>query len=77
MLLPSIKQRVRESFDRAAVTYDSAAVVQRRVCDRLLDELTYSTPAPAHILDPTPVSHGDERAEPVILGGTWRRGAIP
>ena len=51
MLLPSIKQRVRESFDRAAVTYDSAAVVQRRVCDRLLDELTSSSPAPAHILD--------------------------
>ena len=39
MLQPSIKQRVRNSFDRAAVTYDSAAVVQRRVCDRLLDEL--------------------------------------
>jgi malonyl-CoA O-methyltransferase len=49
MLLPSIKQRVRESFDRAAVTYDSAAIVQRRVCDRLLDEL--ATAAPDHILD--------------------------
>ena len=54
MLLPSIKQRVRESFDRAAVTYDSAAIVQRRVCDRLLDEFKGFTPpasAPAHILD--------------------------
>ena len=39
MLPPAIKQRVRESFDRAAVTYDAAAVVQRRVCDRLLEEL--------------------------------------
>jgi malonyl-CoA O-methyltransferase len=39
MLPPTIKQRVRESFDRAAITYDGAAVVQRRVCDRLLDEL--------------------------------------
>ena len=39
MLPPAIKQRVRESFDRAAVTYDSAAIVQRRVCDRLLEEL--------------------------------------
>jgi hypothetical protein len=37
MLPPAIKQRVRESFDRAAVTYDAAAVVQRRVCDRLLE----------------------------------------
>ncbi len=52
MLLPSIKQRVRESFDRAAVTYDSAAIVQRRVCDRLLDELTPRiSAAPGHILD--------------------------
>ena len=54
MLLPSIKQRVRESFDRAAVTYDSAAVVQRRVCDRLLDEFkehTASANTPAQILD--------------------------
>jgi malonyl-CoA O-methyltransferase len=50
MLLPSIKQRVRESFDRAAVTYDSAAIVQRRVCERLLDELTVATP-PTHLLD--------------------------
>ena len=51
MLQPAIKQRVRESFDRAALTYDSAAIVQRRVCDRLLDELTSATEAPAHMLD--------------------------
>lgn len=51
MLQPSIKQRVRESFDRAAVTYDAAAVIQRRVCDRLLDELPPSDLAPTHILD--------------------------
>ena len=49
MLPPPLKQRVRESFDRAALTYDSAAVVQRRVCVRLLDELDAS--APARILD--------------------------
>lgn len=31
---------MRESFDRAATTYDAAAVVQRTVCERLLEELT-------------------------------------
>lgn len=50
MLPPSIKERVRESFDRAASTYDAAAVVQRRVCDRLLDELAIEH-APARIVD--------------------------
>ena len=50
MLQPSIKQRVRESFDRAAITYDAAAVVQRRVCQRLLDELAPATP-PTSLLD--------------------------
>ena len=47
----SIKQRVRESFDRAATTYDAAAVVQRRICQRLLDELDPALPAPASVLD--------------------------
>jgi malonyl-CoA O-methyltransferase len=51
MLLPSIKQRVRESFDRAAITYDGAAVVQRRVCDRLLEELAPTLPPPTRLLD--------------------------
>jgi malonyl-CoA O-methyltransferase len=50
MLPPSIKQRVRESFDRAAGTYDSAARVQRHVCERLLEELSLPE-APSHILD--------------------------
>lgn len=39
MLPEPIKQRVRESFDRAASTYDDAAVVQRRVCARLVEIL--------------------------------------
>ena len=51
MLLPSIKQRVRESFDRAATTYDGAAVVQRRVCERLLDELDPVMTPPIILLD--------------------------
>ena len=37
--LQSLKSRVRDSFDRAADTYDAAAVVQRRVCQRLLEAL--------------------------------------
>lgn len=51
MLLPSVKQRVRESFDRAAITYDAAAVVQRRVCERLLEELDPAMPLPIGLLD--------------------------
>ncbi|MBI4741142.1 MAG: malonyl-ACP O-methyltransferase BioC [Betaproteobacteria bacterium] len=35
-MLPPAKQRVRASFDRAAASYDAAAVLQRQVCDRLL-----------------------------------------
>ncbi|MDE2439591.1 MAG: malonyl-ACP O-methyltransferase BioC [Betaproteobacteria bacterium] len=38
MTRPS-KARVRQSFERAAPTYDSAAQIQRRICDRLLDML--------------------------------------
>jgi malonyl-CoA O-methyltransferase len=50
----SLKSRVRDSFDRAADTYDAAAVVQRRVCQRLLDELELrhaATLAAPRILD--------------------------
>ena len=51
MLPPDLKLRVRESFDRAAATYDGAAVVQRRVCDRLLAALGTPSAPPATILD--------------------------
>ena len=52
MPLPIIKQRVRESFDRAALSYDSAAIVQRRICDRLLEEFKHSPGAiPKRIID--------------------------
>lgn len=51
MPLPFDKRRVRAAFDRAAVTYDAAAVVQRRVCDRLLDELECGNRAAPQILD--------------------------
>lgn len=33
------KHRVRQSFERAAATYDSAATVQRRICRRLAESL--------------------------------------
>jgi hypothetical protein len=36
MPTPPARQRVRESFDRAAASYDDAAVLQRQVCDNLL-----------------------------------------
>ena len=50
MLSVPIKQRVRKAFEREATSYDAAAVVQRRVCARLLDELPWKNP-PENILD--------------------------
>src|SRR5574343_290380 len=38
MTRPS-KARIRQSFERAAPTYDSAADIQRRICHRLIDML--------------------------------------
>jgi len=49
-LLPD-KQRVRQSFERAASTYDGAALVQRRVCERLLDALSEPEITPLTLLD--------------------------
>ncbi|EXI72535.1 MAG TPA: malonyl-ACP O-methyltransferase BioC [Candidatus Accumulibacter phosphatis] len=42
--------RVRESFDRAAASYDDAAIVQRQVCELLLASFNPST-TPDWILD--------------------------
>ena len=33
------KARIRQSFERAALTYDSAASVQRRICQQLAGRL--------------------------------------
>lgn len=44
MTKPS-KARIRQSFERAAPTYDSAATVQRRICSRLAANLPAITPA--------------------------------
>ena len=51
MPLPPDKRRVRESFDRAASTYDGAARVQRRVCERLLETLAEPINVPHALLD--------------------------
>ena len=45
------KARVRQSFERAAPTYDSAASVQRQICDELAGLLDNQSPAVAHLLD--------------------------
>ncbi len=42
---------VRRSFDRAATTYDAAAVLQAEVRGQLLDRLELTTLAPGRILD--------------------------
>jgi malonyl-CoA O-methyltransferase len=51
MHLPPIKPNIRAAFDRAAATYDAAAVVQRCVCDRLLAAFDPALGAPGRILD--------------------------
>ena len=43
------RQAVRQSFNRAAASYDAAATLQRRVCELLLTELPDA--APTAILD--------------------------
>ena len=42
---------VRRAFDHAAVTYDAHAVLQREVCDRLLERLDFMTLQPGRVLD--------------------------
>ena len=45
------KQKVRRAFDRAADSYDDAAVLQKEVCRRLLEKLEYIRLSPQLILD--------------------------
>jgi len=42
---------VRRAFDRAAAGYDAHAVLQREVCDRLLERLDFMKLAPRRVLD--------------------------
>ena len=45
------KREVRRAFSRAAESYDAAAVLQREVCDRMLELLDYVKLQPQRILD--------------------------
>ena len=45
------RARARAAFERAAETYDKAAVLQREVADRLLERLDLLTMKPARVLD--------------------------
>ncbi|HEV8644761.1 MAG TPA: malonyl-ACP O-methyltransferase BioC [Burkholderiales bacterium] len=45
------KRQLRRSFERAASTYDRAAVLQREICERALERLDLVKLAPAVILD--------------------------
>jgi malonyl-CoA O-methyltransferase len=42
---------VRRAFEHAAASYDAHAVLQREVCDRLLERLDFMTLQPARVLD--------------------------
>jgi malonyl-CoA O-methyltransferase len=48
---PFTKQQVRDSFNKAALSYDGAAVLQQEVCKRLLERLDYIKIEPKVILD--------------------------
>jgi malonyl-CoA O-methyltransferase len=45
------RRKIRQSFDRAAGSYDEAAVVQRRMVDELMERLRMIRVEPARILD--------------------------
>ena len=45
------KKQVRRAFSRAARDYDAAAVLQREVCQRMLERLDYIKLQPGRILD--------------------------
>ena len=45
------KRLLRQSFERAAASYDGAAVLQREIGDRMLSRLDYVRRQPARVLD--------------------------
>jgi len=45
------KRQVRRSFDRAAISYEQSAILQREVVQRMLDRLDYIRIKPERILD--------------------------
>ncbi|MDH5534343.1 MAG: malonyl-ACP O-methyltransferase BioC [Betaproteobacteria bacterium] len=46
-----VKRLARRSFERAAATYDAAAVLQNEVCERMLARLEYVKLSPVMVLD--------------------------
>lgn len=48
---PFTKEQVKDSFNKAANTYDGVAVLQQEVCKRLLERLDYIKIEPQVILD--------------------------
>jgi len=48
---PFTKTQVRDSFNKAAHTYDGVAIMQQEVCKRLLERLDYIKVEPQMILD--------------------------
>src|SRR5574340_121107 len=42
---------IRRAFDQAAASYDAHAVLQREVCDRLLERLDFMSLQPGRVLD--------------------------
>jgi malonyl-CoA O-methyltransferase len=47
----TVKRLVRRAFKRAAAGYDAHAVLQREVCERMLERLDYVKIAPRAVLD--------------------------
>jgi malonyl-CoA O-methyltransferase len=45
------KHKIRRAFNRAAESYDDAAVLQKEVCSRLLEKLEYIRLSPQMVLD--------------------------
>jgi len=45
------KKAVRRSFSKAALQYDAAAVMQREVCERMMQRLDYIKLNPSEVLD--------------------------
>lgn len=68
-------QRIRNAFDRAAESYDQAAVLQKEVCKRLLEKLEVVRLSPQWILDAgsgtgeavRPLQKKYKKAEVVVL----------
>lgn len=58
------RRQARNAFDRAAASYDAAAVLQHEVGERLLERLELTTITPARILD---IGCGTGRATPQLM----------